>query len=111
MNPKFAYSESERAALSESDNIMFREIWNLYIDARLNHYGHFRLTKIAMGGFCRIDGKLQRTPFSIEGKLLRHISCLRSGNIDNADQIVRNIWEKPLIYRSYDDLINLIRNR
>lgn len=111
LNPKFAYSESERAALSKSENTMFREIWNLYIDARLNHYGLFRLTKIAMGGFCTIDGKLQRTPFSIEGKLLRHISCLRSGNIDNADYIVRNIWEKPFIFRSYDDLIDLIRNR
>ena len=109
LNPKFAYSESERAALSESENIMFREIWNLYIDARLNHYGHFRLTKIAMGGLCRIDGKLQRTPFSIEGKLLRHISFLRSVNIDNADSIVKGIWENPIVFRSYNELISLIK--
>ena len=111
LNPRFGYSEPKRAALSESENIMFMELWNVYIDARLNHYGHFRLTKIAMGGFCRIDGKLQRAPFSIEGKLLRHISCLESGNIDNADQIVRNIWENPLIFRSYDDLIYVIRKK
>jgi hypothetical protein len=111
LNPKFRYSDESRLALSKTEQVMFMELWNLYIDARLNHFGHFKLTKIAMGGYCRIDGKLQRAPFSIEGKLLRHISCLRSGNIDNADQIVRSIWENPLLPRSYDDLINLIRKK
>ena len=109
LNPKFGYSDVIKSSLSDMEQYGLMEVWNLYIDARLHHYGLFQLGRNDKNIYCRINGKLQIAPYSIEGKLLRHISSLRSAKIDNADSIVKGIWENPMVFRSYNELISLIK--
>jgi len=109
LNPNFAYSEELKSSLSDHERYALMEVWNLYIDARLHHYGLFQLGRNDKNIYCRINGKLQIAPYSIEGKLLRHISSLRSVKIDNVDSIVKGIWENPMVFKSYRELISLIK--
>jgi len=104
----FGYSDEKRGTLSDYKQLCVMELWNIYIDARLNHHHLFQLGKNDEGIYCSINGRLQKAPFTIEGKLLRHISFLRSRGVENADSIVRNLWQNPEGYRSYDDLIRLL---
>ena len=85
------------------------ELWNIYIDARLNSHGLFKLGENDNNVLCRINGKLQKAPYSIEGKLLCHISFLRSRGFINADSIIRDFWQHPEKIKSYDDFIESTR--
>ena len=107
INPAFGFLDDKNESLSDMEQLCLMEIWNVFIDARLNHYNLFKLGDNDKGIYCTIDGKLQLAPFSIEGKLLRHISFLRSRGIQNANMMVRSIWKKPDTFRSYDDLIKM----
>ena len=109
LNPNFAYSEELKSSLSDHERYALMEVWNLYIDSRLNHFGLFQLGENDRGVYCRINGKLQIPPFSIEGRLLRYISSLRSSGIKSADSLVKDIWENPMVFRSYRVLISLIK--
>jgi len=108
-NPLFGFADDKRDSLSDEEQLCLMEIWNVFIDSRLNFHNLFRLGNNDKRIYCTINGKLQLAPFSIEGKLLRHMSFLRSRGIQNADIIVRNVWNNPNISHSYDDLIKIIK--
>jgi len=109
LNPKFAYLEELKSSLSDHERYDLMTVWNLYIDSRLNHYGLFQLGENDRGGFCNINGKFKIPPYSIEGRLLRHISSLRRSEIQNAESAVNDIWENPMFFRYYRELISLIK--
>ncbi len=109
-NPDFKYSDRKKTSLSDAEQLILMELWNVYIDARLNHHQLFRLGENDKGIICEINGKQQIAPFSIEGKLLCHISFVRSRGFKKADSIVRDIWDNPNKFRSYDDLIKLVKD-
>lgn len=105
----FGYSDEKKKLLSDCEQLCVMELWNIYIDARLNCYHLFQLGKNDENIYCRINGRLQKAPFTIEGKLLCHISFLTSRGVGNADSIVRDLWQNPEKDRPYDDLIKLIK--
>jgi hypothetical protein len=107
--PSFGYSDQKRNALDDCGQLKLMEIWNIYIDARLNYHGLFKLGKNDRDIYCTIDGKLQKAPYSIEGKLQRHISFLRSRRMTQAEATVREIWGNPQKPRTYADLISLVK--
>lgn len=108
-NPKFKYSNKIRDSLTnvQRENVM--EIWNLYIDARLNDEKLFHLSNNCKKEYSKINGKLQELPHSIEGKLMGHISFLGSRGVKNAENIVRKIWQNPDNFLSYQDIIELAK--
>jgi hypothetical protein len=108
-NPDFGYSDEKKDLLSDPEKLCVMELWNIYIDARLNNHDLFKLGENDKNVLCRINGKSQKAPYSIEGKLLCHISFLRSRGFINADSIVRDFWQHPGKIRSYDDFIESTR--
>lgn len=108
-NIAFGYSDEKKNLLSDTEQLCVMELWNVYIDSRLNYYCLFQLGENDKNIYCTINGKLQKAPYSIEGKLLRHISFLASRGIRKSDVLVRDLWSSPEKDRSYDDLIKLIQ--
>jgi len=109
LNPNFGYSDEKKSSLTDIEQYALMEVWNLYIDSRLNHYGLFQLGENDRSVYCLINGRLQILPYSIEGRLLRYISSLRSSEVKNADSMVKEIWKNPLAFRCYSELISLIK--
>ena len=109
IDPDFGYSDEKKELLTDPEKLCVMELWNIYIDSRLNNHDLFRLGENDNNVLCRINGKLQKAPYSIEGKLLCHISFLRSRGFIDADSIVREFWQHPLKIRSYDDFIESTR--
>jgi len=108
-NVAFCYSDEKKNQLSDNERLCVMELWNVYIDSRLNNHGLFQLGENDKNIYCSYNGKLQKAPYSIEGKLLRHISFLASRGVENAETIVRDLWDNPDKFISYDDLIKLIQ--
>jgi hypothetical protein len=108
-NIAFGYSDEKKNLLSEIEQLCVMELWNIFIDSRLNNQSLFQLGENNRNDFCRINGKLQKAPFSIEGKLLCHINFLASRGVRKAETIVRDLWGSSEKDISYDDLIELIQ--
>lgn len=108
LNPEFKYSIIKKESLDNLVKLKLTEIWNVYIDARLNDKNLFDLGADNENVYARINGKMQKLPNSIEGKLIGHISFLESRGLKNAKQIVENIWYNPNNHLSYDDMIEII---
>lgn len=108
INPDFKYSDIKKESLSDTEKLIVMELWNVYIDARLNHHQLFRLGESDRNIRYLTNGKQQIAPFTIEGKLLLHISFVQSRGFHRADSIIRDIWGTPNKFRSYDDLIRLV---
>lgn len=109
VDPTFAYSHDDRNALAEVAHLKMMELWNVYIDSRLHHHGKFVLGEQDKGVSCTIDGRVQMAPYSIEGKLLCHISFLRSRRMPEAEKTVREIWRCPDHRRTFGGLIGLAK--
>jgi hypothetical protein len=109
LNPAFGYSDEIRFSLSGNEQINVMELWNAYIDARLHHHGLFKLGENDKNVHCMINGKLQELPFSIEGKLMAHTSFLSSRGLRDAQGIVLEIWDDSNLFRSYQDLVAIVK--
>ncbi len=108
LNPAFNYSEEQRQALKEHKRENFVELWNLYIDARLNDAGLFRLS-INSKVFKRIKGKPVIVERTMETELWERANFLSSRGFRDADEVVSYIWQHPRQLYSFNDLVNLIR--
>lgn len=106
---EFNYSEESKNLLSDLEKTLVMELWNVYIDSRLNYYGLFMLDPNDANVYGTINGKLQKFPFTIEGKLLGHIAFLTSRGVRDAKFIVEDIWNNPLQRISYNDLIQRVK--
>jgi len=109
VDPSFAYSEDDRHSLSDFAKLKMMELWNVYIDSRLHHHGKFVLGEQDKGVYCTINGKAQMAPYSIEGKLLCHISLLKSTGMPEAEKTVREIWRCPDRRLTFGELIVLAK--
>lgn len=105
----FQYRDDERRALEKMAHVKFVELWNVYIDARLNQHGKFVLGEQDKGVHCMINGRDQVAPYSIEGKLLCHISLLKSTGMPEAEKTVREIWQCPDRRLTFGELIDLAK--
>jgi hypothetical protein len=108
---EFDYSEELKNSLTDLEKSLVMELWNVYIDSRLNYYGLFMLGPNDANVYGTINGKLQKLPFSIEGKLLGHIAFLASRGFQGAKFIVEDIWNNPQRMISYNDLIQIVKER
>lgn len=106
-NPSFEYSETERNALPNSKFSNFIEIWNLYIDARLNFSGLYRLVGPPQSAV-RLNGKLQLVETSVETKLYDFENFLSKRGFRDAITVVKNLWENPLQSLSFPAILKLL---
>lgn len=109
VDPSFEYRDDEKRALAGQAYFKFVELWNVYIDSRLHHHGKFVLGEHDKDS-CMINGKAQIPPYSIEGKLLRHISALSSARMPQAEETVREIWRCPERRITFGELVALAKN-
>ncbi len=109
VDPSFAYSEDARHCLAKFAKLKMMELWNVYIDSRLHYHGKFVLGEQDKGVYCMINGRSQMAPYSIEGKLLCHISLLQSTGMPEAEKTVREIWQCPDRRLTFAELIELAK--
>lgn len=109
INPSFHFSTTKKDELAAMEQVKLEEIWNVYIDSRLHALGLFQLGEMDRNINCVENGHLKLIPFTIEGKMLRHISFLRSRGLSNAASLVKDIWNNPQTFRNFDDLIDMAR--
>lgn len=108
---EFGYSEEVKNSLTDLEKSLVMELWNVYIDSRLNYYGLFMLGPSDTKVYGTIDGKLQKLPFTIEGKLLGHIAFLASRGFQDAKFIVKDIWNNSQRMISYNDLNQIVKEQ
>ncbi|MHC4394564.1 MAG: hypothetical protein ACYS1A_02820 [Planctomycetota bacterium] len=104
-NPRFKYSEDVKQALNNRQRENFKELWNLYIDARLNQcniyrHGSGKFVRKANGPYVVITQKTQ---------LLLRIDYLSKRGFNNASVIVEDIWNNPMKEYTFIDLVNLVK--
>ena len=109
INSEFKYSDQLKNSLADKENILLMELWNVYIDSRLNYHGLFMLGPDDANVYARVNRKLQKLPFTIEGKVLGHISFLSSRGFREAKFVVEEIWNNPQKSISYVHLIQLVK--
>lgn len=107
LNLKFEYYDDIKHSLTPIEQLNLMELWNLFIDARLHKRGLFELDENDKGLYGTVNGRLQKIPFTIEGKQLRHISFLASRGVVDAEELVREIWANPPTVITYGTLAKL----
>lgn len=107
IDQQFGYSDELRYSLSDVAQLKLMELWNVHIDSRLNQHGLFKLGEQDKGIYCMINGKLQVAPYTIEGKLVRHISFLRSRGMPEAEETIKKIWQFPYHIQTFSELFEL----
>jgi hypothetical protein len=110
LSPTFQYSEEQKQALSPSERRCVMELWNAYINSRLNAIGLYCPTgKPCLG---TLNGIRQTFPPSIEGELMAHMSILEHEGFSfrRAEEVVQDIWANPAITWTYPEIITLVRN-
>jgi hypothetical protein len=104
------YSEEQKRALSPSESKCVMELWNTYINSRLNAVGLYRPSgKTCVG---TLNGSVQAFPPSTEGALMSHMSILEHEGFSfiRAKEIVQHIWQNPTITWTYPEIIVVVRN-
>lgn len=109
-NSKFKYSEDKKKNLTTNEQFCVMEIWNEYINSRLNKFNLYVPSGKDCGG--TIDGKLHFFKLDIEGELLSHISMLqeRGFSFKSSRRLVNRIWEKPDYAWTYPQIIKTVCN-
>lgn len=106
--PDFGYSDALDRSLSSRERVAVMELWNVFIDARLNAAGVFEL------GYqppccSRRHGRL---PSGIEGKLQGHAVMMESQGVsyDQALEVVLRFWDRPESLWSFADMVLWVRD-
>jgi len=108
-NPAFGYSEELKQSLSTPERITVMELWNVFIDSRLNVAGVFELAD-EPACYSMKHGWL---PTGIEGKLLGHAVMMENQGIPygQALKVVRECWDgRPPNMWSYQDMVKWVRH-
>lgn len=109
MDANFQYSEDLKSELSESEQICVMELWNVYINSRLNAVGLYTTS----GSEClgTLNGKRQMFPGTIEGDLMVHMAALeREGfSYKLAKELIEDIWKYPNEPLTYPMMITKIK--
>lgn len=108
LNSSFLFSTERNMALSGKERDILNEIWNIYIDSRLNSKGLFQLCENEIPICGSINGKHKTFEHNINGRLEKHISFLESRGISQAEKLVHEIWNNPNKLISYSDIICII---
>ncbi len=109
INPLFKYSEELKESLTDTEKLIIMEVWNCYIDARLNMHGLFQLGDVDRHIRSLVNGKVQTLPFSTEGKLMKHTNFIKSRGFRNAEELITNIWAGLLPNLTYPEIVKLVK--
>ncbi len=108
LNPYFRYDHSLRSTLSWTQEKNFLELWNIYIDTRLNKYGLFCLPQSGQINII-VDGVKYLLPRNdINSYLLEAIANLSQRGFQKPGLIVTEIWKNPDRFLTFGDLMALI---
>mgnify|MGYP000264632609 CR=1 FL=1 len=109
INPQFGYRHEERMQLDASQERNFVELWNVYIDSRLNQHGLFCLPQSGDSEFI-IDGKRYVLPKNdINTYLLEAITHLTQRGMHRPGSLVTTIWNNPHRSLGFYDLLDAVR--
>lgn len=109
MTANFQYSEALKNGLSNSEKTCVMELWNVYINSRLNAVGLYTTSGSECCGI--LNGKEQVLPGTIEGDLMAHMSTLEVAGFsyDLAKELIETIWKYPNKALTYPKMIANIK--
>ena len=105
INPRFRYDHDRRLQLTQDQETCFLQLWNVYIDARLNEHGLFQLPS---GGQAEliVDGQKYLLPRSKTSTyLLEACARLSQRGIQRPGGLVTGIWNHPQRFLTFEDLL------
>jgi len=109
IDPGFGYRHQDRMRLTAYQERNFLELWNVYIDARLNQHGLFCLPREGQSAFV-IDGRRYVLPKNdVNTYLLEAITNLTQRGMYRPGSLVTTIWNNPHRQLSFDDLLDPVR--
>lgn len=109
INPRFGYRHRDRMQLDAQQEKNFVELWNVYIDARLNQHGLFCLPPCGQSEFI-IDGRSYVLPKNeINTYLLEAITHLTQRGMYRPGSLVTTIWNNPHRFLGFDELLDAVR--
>jgi len=108
LNPHFGYSHERRLALEPNQERSFLELWNVFIDTRLNAHGLFCLPQAGETDIS-VDGVTYRLPKSdLNTYLLESIAHLSQRGFRRPGSIVTAVWNHPDRFLTFSDLLDLV---
>jgi len=90
LNPGFKYSDEKWNSLTEREQRGVQTLWNCFINARLNERNLFQI-------------------IHINAHLGEYMDFLESLSVNNAQQIIEEIWYHPSHFLSLEDMIAIFR--
>ena len=109
INPRFGYRHNDRMRLTACQERNFLELWNVYIDTRLNEYGLFCLPRSGYSEFVIDDKRYVLPKNDINTYLLETITHLTQRGMYRPGSLVTSIWNNPNRALSFDDLLDPVR--
>ena len=108
LNPGFGYRHEERLKLTPWQEQNFLELWNVFIDSRLNRHGLFCLPSSGQSEFI-VDGKRYVLPRSdVNTYLLEAITHLTQRGMYRPGSLITTIWNNPHRFLSFRDLLEAV---
>jgi hypothetical protein len=109
LNPAFGYDHARRLALDGVQESSFLELWNVFIDARLNDRGLFRLPESGEVELV-VDGRRYVLPRNdVNTYLLEAAAHLSQRGFLKPGAVVTDIWNHPERRLTFEDLLDLVR--
>ena len=90
LNPRFKYSDEKWNLLAEREQRVVQTLWNCSINARLYERNLFQ-------------------PFHINAHLGEYMDFLESQGLNNAQQIIEEIWDHPSRFLSLEDMVAILK--
>jgi hypothetical protein len=106
INPRFRYDHDKRLQLTQTQETCFLQLWNVYIDTRLNEHGLFRLPE---GGQAEliVDGQRYVLPRNKTSTyLLEACAALSQRGVRRPGGLVTGIWNHPKRWLTFEDLLD-----
>ncbi len=109
MCAEFEYSDELKRELSDTERICVMELWNVYINSRLNAVGLYAPSGSV--GLGTLNGVRQRFPETSRGELMVHMATLEREGFSHkrAKELVLGIWEDPGVPWTYPGMIQEAR--
>jgi hypothetical protein len=110
MNVDFQYSERMKSELVQAKQICLMEIWNIFINSRLNAENLYTTSGIECRG--TLNGKREIFPGTVDGDLKVHMATLEREGFPYkfAKELVEEIWNNPKMPLTYPLMIEKTNN-
>jgi hypothetical protein len=108
LNPYFGYSHQKRLALDRTQERNFLELWNVFIDTRLNRHGLFCLPQSGRTEIV-VDNVTYSLPRNdVNTYLLETCAHLSQRGLQRPGGVVTSIWNHPDRFLTFADLLDMV---